>query len=172
MLSSSRPKIPRRPRPHTRVHSTSAYDGRKTTIKDLNFTASPGQKIALVGETGGGKSKILKLLFRFYDVSAGSVKIDNQNVRDVALQSLRQAMGVVPQHPVLVNDTVMNRQGAASPQSSSCSFVFLSDLMKPQQHSSQSLVTSSVKIDDQDVRDVTLQSLRHGGCPARSCSIQ
>ena len=69
-------------------------------------------------------------------------------------------MGVVPQDPVLFNDTVMNRQGAASPQSSSCSFVFLSDLMKPQQHSSQSLVTSSVKIDDQDVRDVTLQSFR------------
>lgn len=85
-----------------------SYDGRKTIIKDLNFTASPGQKIALVGETGSGKSTILKLLFRFYDVSAGSVKIDNQDVRDVTLQSLRQAMGVVPQDPVLFNDTVMN----------------------------------------------------------------
>ena len=85
-----------------------SYDGRKTIIKDLNFTASPGQKIALVGETGSGKSTILKLIFRFYDISAGSVKIDNQDVRDVTLQSLRQAMGVVPQDPVLFNDTVMN----------------------------------------------------------------
>lgn len=85
-----------------------SYDGKKTTIKNLNFSASPGQKIALVGETGSGKSTILKLLFRFYDISAGSVKIDNQDVRDVTLQSLRQAMGVVPQDPVLFNDTVMS----------------------------------------------------------------
>lgn len=85
-----------------------SYDGKKTIIKDLNFTASPGQKIALVGETGSGKSTIIKLLFRFYDVSAGSVKIDYQDVRDVTLRSLRQAIGVVPQDPVLFNDTVMN----------------------------------------------------------------
>lgn len=85
-----------------------SYDGRKTIIKDFNFSASSGQKVALVGETGSGKSTILKLLFRFYDISAGSVKIDNQDVRDVTMQSLRQAMGVVPQDPILFNDTVMN----------------------------------------------------------------
>lgn len=85
-----------------------SYDGRKTIIKDLSFSASSGQKIAIVGETGSGKSTILKLLFRFYDIQAGSVKIDNQDVRDVTLQSLRQVMGVVPQDPVLFNDTVIN----------------------------------------------------------------
>ena len=85
-----------------------SYDGRKTIIKDLSFSASPGQKIALVGETGSGKSTIIKLIFRFYDISAGSVKIDNQDVRDVTLQSLRRVMGVVPQEPVLFNDTIIS----------------------------------------------------------------
>lgn len=85
-----------------------SYDHRKKIIRDLNFSASSGQKIALVGETGSGKSTILKLLFRFYDISAGSVKIDSQDVRDVTLQSLRQAIGVVPQDPVLFNDNVIN----------------------------------------------------------------
>lgn len=66
-----------------------SYDGSKQVIKALNFTAKPGQKIALVGETGGGKSTLLKLLFRFYDVTAGSVSIDGQDVRDVTLESLR-----------------------------------------------------------------------------------
>ncbi len=85
-----------------------SYDSKKTIIKDLNFSASPGQKVALVGETGSGKSTILKLLFRFYEVSSGSVKIDGQDVRDVTLESFRRAIGVVPQDPNLFNDTVMN----------------------------------------------------------------
>ena len=69
---------------------------------------SSSQKIALVGETGSGKSTTLKLIFPFYDISAGSVKIDNQDVRGVVLQGLRQVMGVVPQVPVLPNDNVIN----------------------------------------------------------------
>ncbi|KAL8926297.1 MAG: hypothetical protein Q9208_003019 [Pyrenodesmia sp. 3 TL-2023] len=85
-----------------------SYDGFKKVIKALNFTAKPGQKIALVGETGGGKSTLLKLLFRFYDVTAGSVSIDGQDVRDVTLESLRDRIGVVPQNPSMFNDTVMN----------------------------------------------------------------
>lgn len=77
-------------------------------IKDLSFSAASGQTIALVGETGSGKSTILNLLFRFYDVREGSIKIDGQDLRDVTLESLRQSIGVVPQDPVLFNDTVMN----------------------------------------------------------------
>ncbi|KAL8994305.1 MAG: hypothetical protein Q9169_005678 [Polycauliona sp. 2 TL-2023] len=85
-----------------------SYDGTKQIIKNVSFLAQPGQKIALVGETGGGKSTLLKLLFRFYDVSEGSVLIDGQDVRGVTLESLRSHIGVVPQHPSMFNDTVMN----------------------------------------------------------------
>ncbi|KAL8900445.1 MAG: hypothetical protein Q9207_005693 [Kuettlingeria erythrocarpa] len=85
-----------------------SYEGSKQVIKALDLTAKPGQKIALVGETGGGKSTLLKLLFRFYDVTAGSVSIDDQDIRDVTLESLRDHIGVVPQNPSMFNDTVMN----------------------------------------------------------------
>ncbi|KAL8959364.1 MAG: hypothetical protein Q9193_003764 [Seirophora villosa] len=85
-----------------------SYDGCKQIIQGLSFTAQPGQKIALIGETGGGKSTLLKLLFRFYDVTAGTLSIDGQDVRDVTLESLRSHIGVVPQDPSMFNDTVMN----------------------------------------------------------------
>lgn len=85
-----------------------SYDGAKKIIKGLSFVAKPGQKIALIGETGGGKSTILKLLFRFYDVSNGSIAIDGQDIRGVTLASLRDNIGVVPQDPSLFNDTIMS----------------------------------------------------------------
>lgn len=84
-----------------------SYDGKKETIQDFNFHAVSGQKIALVGETGGGKSTILKLLFRFYDVQQGKILIDDQDIKEVSLQSLRQCIGVVPQDPALFNESVM-----------------------------------------------------------------
>ena len=85
-----------------------SYDGSKAIIQNLNFRAEPGQTVALVGATGSGKSTILKLLFRFYDVVQGSIKIDEQDVRDVTLASFHQHIGVVPQTPKLFNDSVMN----------------------------------------------------------------
>ena len=85
-----------------------SYDKTKSILKDLNFSASPGQKVAVVGETGSGKSTMLKLLFRLYDVSSGCVRVDGQDVRDVTMESLRQCIGVVPQDPALFNDTVMH----------------------------------------------------------------
>ena len=85
-----------------------SYDGSKQIINGLSFTALPGQKIALVGETGGGKSTLLKLIFRFYDVTDGSLLIDGQDVRDVTVESLRDYIGVVPQDPSMFNDTIMN----------------------------------------------------------------
>ncbi|KAL1636599.1 hypothetical protein SLS56_001184 [Neofusicoccum ribis] len=84
-----------------------SYDPRKTTLKDLSLTVHPGQTIALVGQTGGGKSTTLKLLYRFYDVTSGSIKIDGQDIRDVTLESLRDAFGVVPQDPSLFNRSIM-----------------------------------------------------------------
>ena len=84
-----------------------SYDGKKSAIEDFSFRADPGQRVALVGETGGGKSTILKLLFRFYDVQGGSINIDGQNVKDLTLESLRECIGVVPQDPSMFNDTVM-----------------------------------------------------------------
>ena len=83
-----------------------SYDGNKEIIRDLDFHAGSGKTIALVGETGAGKSTVLKLLFRFYDVTAGSICIDGQDIRNVTLSSLREHIGVVPQDPVLFNDTI------------------------------------------------------------------
>jgi len=84
-----------------------AYDERKPTIKEISFVANPGETVALVGETGSGKSTTLKLLFRFYDVSGGAITIDGQDVRDVTLSSLRDALGVVPQDPSLFNESIL-----------------------------------------------------------------
>ncbi|KAH6634036.1 hypothetical protein B0J18DRAFT_6634 [Chaetomium sp. MPI-SDFR-AT-0129] len=85
-----------------------SYDKKKEILKDITFTATPGMTIAFVGATGAGKSTILKLLDRFYDVTKGSIKIDGQDIRDVDLYSLRAQIGVVPQAPVLFDDTIMN----------------------------------------------------------------
>ncbi|USP79522.1 hypothetical protein yc1106_06796 [Curvularia clavata] len=82
------------------------YDERKPIIKSVNLKASGGQTIAFVGETGGGKSTMLKLLFRFYDVTNGSIMIDGQDLRSVTQASLRDAIGLVPQDPVLFNQTI------------------------------------------------------------------
>ncbi|KAF2141198.1 uncharacterized protein K452DRAFT_250940 [Aplosporella prunicola CBS 121167] len=92
-----------------------AYDARKPILKDLSVAVEPGQTVALVGETGGGKSTTFKLLMRFYDVASGSVRIDGQDVRDVTLSSVRAAFGVVPQDPSLFNDTIMNNIRYACP---------------------------------------------------------
>jgi ABC-type transport system involved in Fe-S cluster assembly fused permease/ATPase subunit len=63
-----------------------AYDERKPTLKDVSFVVPAGKTVALVGETGGGKSTILKLIDRFYDVNSGSISIDSQDIRDVCLE--------------------------------------------------------------------------------------
>lgn len=82
------------------------YDERKPSIQNVNLKASGGQTIAFVGETGGGKSTMLKLLFRFYDVTSGSIMIDGQDLRSVTQASLHDVMGVVPQDPVLFNQSI------------------------------------------------------------------
>lgn len=85
-----------------------AYDERKPTLKNVTFTVPAGKTVALVGETGGGKSTILKLIDRFYDVTGGSISVDGQDIRDVTVSSLREKIGVVPQDPRLFYDSIMN----------------------------------------------------------------
>lgn len=85
-----------------------SYDGQRQVTNDVTLHVKAGQTVALVGETGGGKSTILKLLFRFYDVTAGQILIDGQDIRDVTLESLRENIGVVPQDPSLFNQTILD----------------------------------------------------------------
>lgn len=92
-----------------------SYDPRRPTVRDLSIAAAPGQTIALVGETGAGKSSTMKLLLRFYDVTAGRIAIDGHDIRDVTLSSLRESLGVVPQDPLLFNATVMENLRYARP---------------------------------------------------------
>jgi len=82
------------------------YDVRRRILSDVDFRVPPGATIAIVGPSGAGKSTIARLLFRFYDVDAGSIEIDGQEIREVTQESLRRAIGVVPQDTVLFNDTI------------------------------------------------------------------
>ncbi|BFZ58830.1 ATP-binding cassette-type vacuolar membrane transporter Hmt1 [Savitreella phatthalungensis] len=86
---------------------TFSYDGRRPALQNLSFVARPGQTVALVGESGAGKTTILRSLFRFYDVTSGSITIDSQDIRSVTMDSLRRTVGVVPQDTVLFNDTIL-----------------------------------------------------------------
>ena len=87
-------------------HVDFRYDSRRPILSDVDFRASPGSTIAIVGPSGAGKSTIARLLFRFWDVAAGAIEIDGQDVRMVTQDSLRRAIGVVPQDTVLFNDTI------------------------------------------------------------------
>lgn len=94
------------------------HDARAVGVKDVSFDVSEGKKIAFVGTSGAGKSTLLKLLFRFYDVLGGRVLIDGKDVRDVTQESLRQALGLVPQDVVLFNETIKSNIGYAKPEAS------------------------------------------------------
>jgi ATP-binding cassette, subfamily B, heavy metal transporter len=83
-----------------------SYDPRRPILDDVSFRVPPGGTLAIVGPSGGGKSTIARLLFRFYDVDSGAIRIDGQDLRDVRQESIRRAIGVVPQDTVLFNDTV------------------------------------------------------------------
>ncbi len=87
---------------------TFAYDPEKTILKNVSFSVQPGQTIALVGPTGSGKSTVVNLVSRFYDVIGGSVKIDGHDVRDVKLLSLREQMGVMMQDSFIFSGTIMD----------------------------------------------------------------
>jgi ATP-binding cassette subfamily B protein len=82
------------------------YDPRRPILKGVSFTVRAGNTVAIVGPSGAGKSTISRILFRFYDVLDGAVRIDGQDIRTVSQASLRAAIGIVPQDTVLFNDTI------------------------------------------------------------------
>ncbi|WP_416305117.1 ABCB family ABC transporter ATP-binding protein/permease [Neptunicella sp. SCSIO 80796] len=82
------------------------YHPERPILKDLSFHIQPGQKVAIVGQSGAGKSTIIKLLFRLYDVTDGGIYIDRQNISEVSQASLRQSIAIVPQDTVLFNDSI------------------------------------------------------------------
>ena len=100
-------------------HVNFAYDGRKPALKDVSFAVEPGTSTAIVGESGSGKSTCLKLLFRFYNVNSGTIYVDDKDVKDVTMKSLRQYIGVVPQDTVLFNASLMYNILYARPSASS-----------------------------------------------------
>ncbi|OWB59085.1 hypothetical protein B5S28_g5213 [[Candida] boidinii] len=86
---------------------TFGYHPDRPILKNCSFTIPAGEKVAIVGPSGSGKSTILRLVFRFYDVTSGRILIDGQDIRDVDLDSLRRAIGVVPQETPLFNESIL-----------------------------------------------------------------
>ena len=87
-------------------HVDFAYEAKRQILRDVSFEVPAGHKVAVVGTSGAGKSTLARLLFRFYDVGAGCIRIDGQDIRKVTQASLRGAIGIVPQDTVLFNDTL------------------------------------------------------------------
>lgn len=85
-----------------------AYDPEEPVLKNISFSVTPGETIALVGPSGAGKSTVVNLLPRFYDVCAGSIKVDGLDVRDLLQHELRQNIAVVSQEPILFSDSIYN----------------------------------------------------------------
>ncbi|KAH9243926.1 hypothetical protein K456DRAFT_1820007 [Colletotrichum gloeosporioides 23] len=83
------------------------YDSKNKALKDLNFECKPGTTTAFVGESGGGKSTVFRLMFRYYNTTSGSIEIDGRDVKDLTIDSVRRFIGVVPQDTTLFNETLM-----------------------------------------------------------------
>lgn len=87
-------------------HASFSYADGRAILEDVSFEIPAGRTVAIVGPTGAGKSTLSRLLYRFFDVTEGSILIDGQDIRAVTQTSLRQAIGIVPQDTVLFNDTI------------------------------------------------------------------
>ena len=96
-------------------HVDFSYQTERGILADVDFSIAPGQKVAVVGQSGAGKSTLARLLFRFYDVTAGKITIDGQDIRKVTQESLRRSIGIVPQDTVLFNDTIYYNLAYAKP---------------------------------------------------------
>jgi len=100
-------------------HVDFGYDPRRPILRDVSFIVPAGKTVAIVGPSGAGKSTISRLLFRFYDVNRGTIRIDGQDIAAVTQESLRASIGIVPQDTVLFNDSIYynilyGRPGAAT----------------------------------------------------------
>jgi ABC-type transport system involved in Fe-S cluster assembly fused permease/ATPase subunit len=89
-------------------HVQFSYQSERSILHNISFTVKAGQKLALVGASGSGKSTIVRLLYRFYDPQHGRITIDGQDIREISQHSLRQSIGIVPQDTVLFNDTILH----------------------------------------------------------------
>ena len=96
-------------------HVDFSYNEDREILHDVSFTVRPGEKLAIVGHSGSGKSTLARLLFRFYNVNSGQILYDNQNIAEVTQDSLRQAVGIVPQDTVLFNESVLYNIEYAKP---------------------------------------------------------
>ncbi|QBJ64316.1 metal ABC transporter permease [Pseudoalteromonas sp. DL-6] len=83
-----------------------SYDSKRPILKNVSFHVNPGAKVAVVGASGAGKSSLARLLYRFYELSSGAIKIDNQAINTVTLASLRKTIAIVPQDTVLFNTSI------------------------------------------------------------------
>ncbi|MGD8629431.1 MAG: ABC transporter ATP-binding protein/permease [Gammaproteobacteria bacterium] len=95
-----------------------AYDPARPILHDISFSIAPGEKVAVVGPSGAGKSTLARLLFRFYDIPQGRILINGQDISEVTQDSLRRAIGIVPQDTVLFNDTLYYNIAYARPDAS------------------------------------------------------
>jgi ATP-binding cassette subfamily B protein len=96
-----------RARGHVRARDVGfSYQGRRDTLSEISFVAQPGERVAIVGHTGAGKSTLMSLLIRFYDPHRGGIAIDGVDIRDLKLHSLRQQISVVLQDPLLFSGTI------------------------------------------------------------------
>ena len=93
-----------------------AYSKEKYVLKDMSFTINPGETIAIVGHTGSGKTTIISLLNRLYHIQKGSIKIDDVNIEDYDLDSLRKNIGVVLQDVFLFSGSVMDNITLRNPE--------------------------------------------------------
>ena len=100
-------------------HVCFSYEPKRQILFDINFDIPSGQTVAVVGSSGAGKSTLSRLLFRFYDVNAGRILIDNQDIRKGTQASLRAAIGIVPQDTVLFNDSIYYNIAYGRPEATS-----------------------------------------------------
>jgi ATP-binding cassette subfamily B protein len=93
-----------------------SYNGETPALEHISFTVQPGQTLGIVGPSGAGKSTIAQLIPRFYDVSSGRITLDGVDIRDIALESLREAVGVIAQDVFLFDDGIDNNLAYADPE--------------------------------------------------------
>ncbi|KAK3375080.1 hypothetical protein B0H63DRAFT_265990 [Podospora didyma] len=113
-------KLDAEPLPHCTGHIKwnkvgFTYDRRRQALHDLSFECKPGTTTAFVGESGGGKSTVFRLMFRYYNCQEGSIQVDGRDVKDLTIDSVRRFIGVVPQDTILFNETLMYNLKYANP---------------------------------------------------------